>query len=126
MLSQARYSPLEQYRVLQAVEAQCGLYGERLVFLEVNALESCQISRYCRLLKELGMIEATTYQDMEEDVHFPVRLTTKGMEYLAENRKAFWEQAEKVASDAFKHWTGFDISSAVEFFKAASKKYRYD
>lgn len=72
------------------------------------------------------MIETTTYQDMEEDVHFPVRLTTKGMDYLAENRKAFWEQAEKVASDVVKHWTGFDISSAVKFFKAAAKKYRYD
>lgn len=125
-MPQTRYSPLEQYRVLQAVEAQCGLYGEKLVLLDVKDLESSQISRYCRLLKELGLIETTTYQDMEEDVHFPVRLTTKGMEYLAENRKAFWEQAEKVASEVFKHWTGFDISGAVKFFKATSKKYRYD
>lgn len=125
-MHELRYSPLDQYRVLQAVEKQCGPYGDKLVLLEVPDLESPQISQYCRILKELGMIEITTYQDLEEDVHYPVCLTAKGMEYLSETNKAFWEQAEKVASDAVKHWTGFDVSSAVKLFKTVVKKYRQE
>ena len=88
-MAQKIYSPLDQFRVLQAVEAQCGLYGEKLVLLEVSDLESQAISSYCRLLRELGMIETTTYQDMAGDLHYPVRLTAKGIEFLSETNKAF-------------------------------------
>jgi hypothetical protein len=77
-------------------------------------------------LKELGMIETTTYQDMAGDIHYPVRVTAKGMEFLSETNKAFWEQAEKVATDVVKHWTGFDLASAIKFFKTASKKYKQE
>ena len=61
--------------VLKAVEEQCGLYGDRLVQLSVDELESDEISRYCRLLSELGLIEITTYKAMEGDYHYPIRLT---------------------------------------------------
>lgn len=82
------------------------------------------ISKHCFVLCELAMIEAEVILDKKDDVYYPVRITSDGMNLLSESSRSFWEYAEKSASDAFEHVTGFDPSSAIKFFISTINKYR--
>lgn len=123
-MEQFDYSPLKQYKVLKAIENQCGLFGDKPILLEVSEVEGPDISRYCKLLCELEYIKTVTFKDKSGDVCIPISLTSKGMKILSETEKNFWQYAESVALDAAKHWVGFDLENTLKFFKNAYTKYK--
>lgn len=117
------YSAAGQLRVLKAVEEQCGLSGRDPIRLFVPGMEAEEISLHCAVLFEVKLINAIVLHGEAYDVYLPIRLTWEGVEALSEAKKSFWEYAQQVGVEAVKHFTGFNVGAAVEFYKATVRSF---
>jgi hypothetical protein len=128
--------PIKKYRVLKAVEEQCRpkLDGGRLgkpwegkeaVQLSVDGLEAEEISDYCFILNELGLIKTVTFHSIDGDFVYPVKLTRLGSNFTREADQSLLDNAKLVAVDLLKQWTGIDLNHpASKALYALFQKYK--
>lgn len=127
-MSETILSPVRQHRVLQAVNDTCGFNGTKIADLNISGMSFEEISTCCRLLGELGLIETEFWEYRKGRAYFPVRITTKGLDFLSETNKTFWESAEKIFCDYVKHKTGLEINfpEVLNFFQTSIQKFRQE
>lgn len=118
------YSTEVQYAVLRSINEQCGIDGESPTELRVDGISDQEISRYVHLLKLLDFVDATSFKDpVQGTTYFPIAITSKGLECLAQTDKAFWKKAQDAATEGLKVLTGVDVARFADFFQAAYDKY---
>lgn len=118
------YSPEIQYAVLRAVREKCGIDGERPIPMAVDGISDSDLSRYVHLLKELQFVEAVAFKDpIQGTTYFPISLTVKGLECLAQTDREFWKKAQDAATEGVKGLTGVDLAKFADFFRAVYDKY---
>jgi hypothetical protein len=127
-VSELLYSPKNQYRVLKAIKAEVDRtrQNNKVFLLKIDDMADLEISFYCRLLEELGFIKAMSLDDPTGTYTYPVGITSKGDDFLAEANKSFWEHAEKIALLAFQKAINLDLEPFVDFFRYACTKYQQE
>lgn len=125
-----RIIPVDLLRdVLKAIESQSPINkGDEVIVLDSPDMSLDDASCCCAVLSELGFIESMVVDGVGKKYFYPVRITSKGREYLSEGRKTIWKYAGDMATGIAVSWisknTGYeikpdDVAKTAEFFKAA-------
>lgn len=113
-------------RVLAEVRETCGLHGNQIKTLVIPEMTPDEISFYCRILSETGLIDTKTWDDSQGPIYFAYRITLKGHETLEEQNSEFWSILKRVILRTTTKITKIDESDLAlikDLFSTASNSY---